>query len=174
MNWRPSKFVVGRGGYIGGDFTRQRLIDIATKIGYRHRKSHNLGSTWFGDPQIMIDLVKIVERAGKHILENEFGPEVENVWPKWWKGVTSMYAQEIAINDRLEEDQVEINFDSVDVNSNSNRPLADAYHIHVWPGVPKGDYFDKYQQYKIEDFPRDKLNITIIKDYCMAMFFYGK
>jgi hypothetical protein len=52
------------------------LRDIAKKFGYNHGAIHNLCSGWLVSPQDSIKLANLTTRIGKHLLEQEFGPNV--------------------------------------------------------------------------------------------------
>jgi len=90
----------------GIEFTDQRLKEIAHKLGYKHAGVHNLCSTWLVSPNDSIQLANLTTKIGKHFLLNEFGRHVQGLedipnegeWPKWWFGVISLYAADIAIN----------------------------------------------------------------------------
>jgi hypothetical protein len=90
----------------GTDFTHERIRNIAKKLGYNHSAIHNLCSTWLVNPQDSIKLANLTTKIGRHFIEKEFGKNVSGIedlpdigsWPKWWRGVTSLYAADIAIN----------------------------------------------------------------------------
>ena len=110
----------------GEEFTHKRLENIAKKLGYRHGGYHDLCSTWLVKPKDSIILANMTSIIAKHFIAHEFGKKVQGLinqifliniestrrcflgiqdlpdigeWPKWWRGVTSLYAAEIAIND---------------------------------------------------------------------------
>eukprot|EP00494_Astrolonche_serrata_P032389 UN32658 len=54
-------------------------------------------------PDVMWDISKKTADLCIELLENEFDErEIEVSWPKWWKGVTSMYAGELILNDEFD------------------------------------------------------------------------
>jgi hypothetical protein len=60
----------------GADFTKNRIKQIAKKLGYNHSGIHDLCSTWLVSPSDSIQLANLTTLIGKHFIENEFGPHV--------------------------------------------------------------------------------------------------
>ncbi|SPQ98043.1 unnamed protein product (mitochondrion) [Plasmodiophora brassicae] len=178
FTWRPTRFVTGRGAYSTMWYTQARLVGIAEKLGLRHRRAFCVGSTWFGDSKTVIALTNLTEHVARHFLDNEFGPDEEIVWPKWWRGVTSMYAGELAVNHLLDDDEHDSNPSQIDADSTSKDPTAGVYHIHCWQGITFPRYFSKTvffyeQRYTKEAYPQSSLDPDVIRDYCMLVALYG-
>ncbi len=73
-------------------------------------------------------------------------------WPKWWRGVTSLYAGEIAINHIYSSSlghQHESN--ALDVPGFSKKSIWNAWHIHC---LHNEDEFSKFKH-------RDRLNLFL-------------
>ncbi|CAF1453311.1 unnamed protein product [Adineta steineri] len=123
----------------GNNFTKERLKNIARKLGYKHGGIYNLCSTWLVHPKDSIAIANLTIKLGRHFLQNEFGPNVSGLeklpangeWPFWWRGVTSLYAAEIAIN-HLYFPSLGHQHEStaLDHRGYSTASLWNAWHIH--------------------------------------------
>jgi hypothetical protein len=170
-------FVVGKGNYVHMEFTQNQLKGVAKKLGLRHQGIHNLGSTWFGKPEIVAKLSEATLWICKHFILDEFGPNVENSWSKWWRGVTLLYAAELAINDMLNASEFVSLRDRIDYESTSGAALdanGGIPHIHCWHTEER---FSKIKfkdgLYTPDKFNETDLDITIVRDYCtwIAVFY---
>ncbi|CAF1107437.1 unnamed protein product [Adineta ricciae] len=135
----------------GTEFTNQRLRMIAQKLGYKHVGVHNLCSTWLVTPKDSIKIANLTTQIGRYLLDNEFGrhvPGIEDLpaigeWPKWWRGVTSLYAAEIAINHIYSSTLTHQHEAPVlDHPADSQLSLWLAWHIHC---LHNPSYFSKFQ-----------------------------
>ncbi|UJR32604.1 hypothetical protein I4U23_020064 [Adineta vaga] len=167
----------------GTEFTNNRLRLIAKKLGYKHMGIHNLCSTWLVNPQDSIRIANLTTQIGRYLLQNEFGhhiPGIEDLpeigeWPKWWRGVTSLYAAEIAINhiysstlDHRHEASV------LDHPSDSQQSLWNTWHIHC---LHNPSYFAKFRHRDdLYRFLRRSQNkrIQVISDYYSAEVIFKK
>ncbi|CAF1408464.1 unnamed protein product [Adineta ricciae] len=152
----------------GTEFTYKRIRDIAKKLGYKHMGIHNLCSTWLVHPNDSIQIANLTTIIGRHFLKNEYGPHVpgrsklyrkaleifssflgiENLpaigeWPKWWRGVTSLYAASIAIN-HIYSSTIAAHHQSpaIDHPSFSTSSIWHAWHIH---SLHNSEPFAKFQ-----------------------------
>ncbi|KAF0700158.1 Aste57867_9286 [Aphanomyces stellatus] len=176
LTYRPDKFVVGKGGYMK-EKTKPQLLQVVAELEMMHQGLHNIGSTWFGDATLLLDLVPHMLDVAEYILTSPVHG-VEKGWPLWHIPVTSMYAGEITINHYIPKANLLINDETIDVNAISDQaistlrgclhhPLVDAY---------QGRYFDKWAfkrgEYTSKNYPRSWLNISIVQDYMMIMVLY--
>ncbi|KAF0700157.1 Aste57867_9285 [Aphanomyces stellatus] len=177
LTFRPSQFVVGRGGYMDKTFTRARIVDVAAALNMTHQGLHNIGSSWFGSTELVLAMVPKMLDAAKFILESPVF-SVDKGFPDWHIGVASMYAGELVVNDCIPKDQVWINAESMDINCNGRERTANVYHSHCWPGDQYLGHFNKWAfergEYTPQRFPRASLDISYINDYFMAMALYGE
>ncbi|CAK4693523.1 hypothetical protein LEN26_009755 [Aphanomyces euteiches] len=177
LTFKPSKFVVGRGGYMIENFTKTKIQELATDLKLTHQGVFNVGSTWFGHSMLVLLMANKMMDVAKFILESP-KYNVDMGWPTWHIGVTSMYAGEIVVNHFIPKDNVWINSESIDINCNGRERTAQVYHSHCWPGDQYPGYFNKWAyergEYSTEKFPRKKLNLSYINDYFMAMVLYGE
>ncbi|KAF0700159.1 Aste57867_9287 [Aphanomyces stellatus] len=173
LTYRPDKFVVGKGGYMY-DETKPQLLQLVRDLNLTHQGLFNIGSTWFGNATLILDLIPHMLDVAKFILTSPvYG--VEKGWPLWHVPVTSMYAGEITVNHFVPAANLLINDETFDVNAVDGTAIATLYHIHCWPSVYQG-YFDKWAfkrgEYTTEKYPRASLDTSIVRDYIMTMALY--
>lgn len=169
-DYYPALYTVGQGGYVNDQNTRDKLKQIAQKFNLRHQGLHNLGSTHYGSASLVREVCKLATEISAHILTEEF-PDGEGQWPGWYKGVTTMYAAEIAVNhlvDQVIKDGIKIDFGSSSSNLIHNHP-----HIHCWHTDSMFSKFqfcaDKYDHLDTKD-----LDKNIIKNYCLHVALMSK
>ncbi|CAH1776773.1 unnamed protein product, partial [Owenia fusiformis] len=145
--------VTGQGGY-GSKFSENRLQGIATKLGLRYQHINNIGSSWYAEPGIFLKTVKLALDLSVHVYNHEFNKSlpglegifhqsVEGKWPEWWRGVSTMYGSELAINHLIPNlTQDHIAFRCMDTDSADGiTPVMKSPHIHCWN---RGD-FNKFE-----------------------------
>lgn len=128
IDLKDNEVLVGKGGYIGGDETINNLLRLSKRLGLNHRGIHNIGSTWLSHSHIMIRVGKASLECAGYIIKNEF-PEDEGEWPRWYAGVTSLYAGEVALNHSPYEITQTSKLDS---QSTSPDSVRDVFSIHSW------------------------------------------
>jgi hypothetical protein len=130
--WLPATFYVGKAGYAFMFDTQQRIHAWSERLGYRHRGIHQLGATWYGPPDLVLVAARIAANVTMVLHAQAFteGAKDEG-WPRWHRGVSSMYAQEIAINAIVPEAQPT---DMMDHPSMDAASINTIYHIHCWQG----------------------------------------
>lgn len=166
----PDLYTVGGGGYVNDEDTKTRLKNISAQFGLRHRGFHNIGSTHYGYAPLVRDVCKLAMKVALHIFTREF-TDGEGVWPCWYKGVTTMYASEIAVNDLVE--QFRIDRGKLDYYSTSGESVHDHPHIHCWH---TDDMFSKFWFWagKYDKMSMDDLDLDKIRDYCLYMALKSK
>jgi hypothetical protein len=161
----PDHFVCGNGGYSNNDEVRRRIREIAAEFGLKHRGLTNTGSTWYGPTPLLRRMAAMTEMLLQQVLSRF--REDPGEWPGWYKGVSLLYAAEIAIN-HLAPDAEKSN--ALDFYSTSRNSIQDHPHIHCWH---TDDKFSKHHfvsgRYSVED--TKNLNLDIIADYAMEMSF---
>lgn len=164
--FRPTAFTCGTGAYANDDTVRQRIVEIAARYGLVHRGLTNIGSTWYGPTDLVRRTSAFTEMLVKHILSQYFSSD-PGAWPGWYKGVSLLYAGEIAVN-HCAPDVTQSTL--LDATSSRRESVASCAHIHCWH---TDDKFSKHHfmagRYTSED-ARD-LDLDIVSDYCMAMSF---
>ena len=165
-DFHPDGFTCGVGAYSNDDEIRQRIGEIAARYGLVHRGLTNIGSTWYGPADVVRRASALTEMLTKHILTHYFATD-EGAWPGWYRGVSLLYAGEIAVNHCAPgAKQSEL----LDGLSTSHEPVSRYAHIHCWH---TDDKFSKHHfmsgRYTLED-ARD-LDLDVVSDYCMALSF---
>ena len=145
----PTAFTFGTGGYANDEEVRQRLRDIAADYGLVHRGITNVGATWYGPTVVVRRACAVSEMLAKHILTHYFTSEEEGQWPGWYRGVTSMYSGDIAVNHCARDAQ---RSELLDAASDSAEAITRYPHIHCWATEQT---FSKH--------------MTIIPEYCLAL-----
>jgi hypothetical protein len=174
LTFRPEQQVVVGEGFYSVEKSHPALRAIATDLKLRHHGLHNLGSTWFIRPALMLAAGPVITRVAKHMLTHEF-PHVEetskrglkHAWPEWWRGVTSMYAAEIGLNAVLaSRDDLLFGQAFLDVSSAHSRRFDGAVHLHPYHNQERFSKFVFHANgYNPNDFPRETLDLGVIRDY---------
>ena len=165
-DFRPSGFVTGMGGYSNDDDVRARIRAIAARFGLTHRGLTNVGSTWYGPTDVVRRTSAMTEMLLKYILSGEFAHD-EGAWPGWYRGVSLLYAGEIAVNHCAPDAQ---RSDLLDAHSTSPEPTSRFPHIHCWHTDDKfSKHFFMSGRYSPTD-TRD-LSLDVVRDYCLTMSF---
>ena len=165
-DFHPTGFTCGIGGYSNDDEVRRRIREIAARYGLVHHGLTNVGSTWYGPTEVVRRASAFAEMLMKHILAHYFATD-EGEWPGWYRGVTLLYAGEIAVNHCAPDAQQSA---LLDAGSTSQESVSRCAHIHCWH---TDDKFSKHAfmggRYTPED-ARD-LDLDLVSDFCMAMSF---
>ncbi|MDQ6598592.1 hypothetical protein E2K98_14130 [Bacillus salipaludis] len=166
----PDYYTVGGGGYVNDSEVSGNLKTIAQKLGYRHQGHHNIGSTHYGWAPLVRNVCIHSLAAAKYIINNEFSNGY-GIWPGWYKGVVSMYSNEIAVNHLV--DKVIIDGNKLDYFSTSSESTLDHPHIHCWHTAEMFSKFafelGYYDHIKLEE-----LDQSIVKDYCLFIALKAK
>jgi hypothetical protein len=162
----PSGFVTGLGGYSNDDDVRARIRAIAARFGLTHHGLTNVGSTWYGPTDVVRRASAVAEMVLRHILSHEFADH-EGAWPGWYRGVSLLYAGEIAVNHCAPDAQ---RSELLDAHSTSREPTSRFPHIHCWH---TDDKFSKHFFMAGRYTPADAHgpSLDVVRDYCMAMSF---
>ena len=133
-------FMVGRGGYCD-PFNMERLKNVAKKLGLVHRGVHCVGSTWYGDTELLIQISKKTIELTAYMYKNEFHPKLAGLesipfdknpdgeWVRWWRPVSSMYGGELATNHYIKNFS-ESYKGQMDIKSCTKTSILNTLHIH--------------------------------------------
>ena len=159
------RFMTGVGGYVNDQATKDNLFQAAKDFGLRHRGLHNLGSTWYGPAEQVLQVGELTAQLTHKFLD-EYFLEDEGEWPGWFRGVALLYAAEIAVNHLL--DDVQRSPLQIDHPSTSNGLITDHAHIHCWH---TDEIFSKFafRRGKYKEIDIADLDTTIVRNYCLAM-----
>ena len=108
----------------------------------------------------------MTEMLLRYILAHEFALD-EGAWPGWYRGVSLLYAGEIAVNHCAPDAR---RSDLLDAHSTSPEPTSRFPHIHCWHTDEKfSKHFFMSGRYTSADTLG--LDLDVIRDYCLAMSF---
>lgn len=166
----PEEYTVGKGSYVFSDNVRNSIKKVSNRLGLNHCGLHNLGSTHYGNPELVRKVSKLAVSIAEYILVEEF-KYTEGSWPEWYRGVTSMYSSEIALNHLIPN--VKIAPEQLDYDSTSSSHIHLHPHIHCWH---TDSMFSKFQfaQGNYDHLVRNQLNIELVNDYCLYMSLLSK
>ncbi|MGL4798774.1 MAG: DUF7164 domain-containing protein, partial [Cellulosilyticaceae bacterium] len=111
------------------------------------------------------EVSELTMKVGEYIYTNLFQHATTD-WPSWFKGVTSMYASEIAVNHLVPE--IHIDPSRLDCSSTLTESIHLHPHIHCWH---TNELFSKFK-FCANDYKRispDTLNIQKVNEYCLYM-----
>jgi hypothetical protein len=165
-NWNshyPQGFETGLGAYNNDFNTKQKLNDVVErlKLKINGKYNYNIGSSWYGSSDKILSVAQLTVKICREFLLNEFKNFVGE-WPGFFRGVTSLYASEIAINYLIDN----INYNNIDIDSDSNSLKINATHIHF---IHCDIMFSKHAflEGKYTDVDPNSLNTDIINQYCL-------
>lgn len=163
--FKPTTLTVGQGFYSNSDDIRQRCEKLALNFNLNYKKLYNLGSTFYGPTKLVREICQLATTLCEYLLTVEF-KDHHGEWPHWFRGVSSMYATEVAINHCAESLVGPSKL--LDFFSTSTESVQDYPHVHCWH---TNELFSKFEwekgSYANTDF--NTLDLNIIRDYCLAM-----
>ena len=159
----PQLYTVGQGRYANSNQVKNNIKRIANHFDLSHQEIHNLGATHYGNAQLVRAVARLALSLSEYLLTTEF-KENEGSWPGWYKGVTTMYSCEIAVNHLVPEfkiDQTKLDYDSTATDSITTHP-----HIHCWH---TNNMFSKFQFLagNYDHLSINNLDINQVNNYCL-------
>ncbi|CAH1799395.1 unnamed protein product [Owenia fusiformis] len=146
LGWLPKyEFMSGGGGY-ASEFNRKRIPEVAARLNLTHHGITNVGSTWYGKPDIFMKISQLTLKYTKHFYKNEFNKTLDGIqhimnkssvgeWPTWWRPVSLLYGGEVAINHAVPDfDISRIADKKLDYPSSSKLNILSYPHLHCWHG----------------------------------------
>lgn len=159
----PDVFTTGC-GYYSSTAIQQKLKEESVHKNLQHRNYYNIGATWYGRSEKIIEVADLTTEIMLYLLDKHFSKEW-GVWPGWYGGVCSMYASDLAINHLI--DQLDIT-SKIDYSSAGTDLVESKYTAHCLHTDMKFSKFvfmshnNKYQNINISD-----LDIKYVNDYCL-------
>lgn len=163
--FHPLRLTTGRGGYANEPETREGCRRVAATLGYRHHGRHNLGSTFYGETSLIRTICATATAICYWLVTVEFRDDPGS-WPKWFRGVASMYASEIALNHWAPD--LDGPTELLDHQSSSLCSVNEYPHVHCW----HGDEVYSKQQWRAGAYAKQtsaSLDLQVIWQYCLAM-----
>lgn len=163
-------------GFMGTDFTKARLRDLAEEWGLRHQNVTGMQSTWYINAKYYIDAIEKTSKYAQKLLETQWLEEIcdqlmeENGkkicgWANWHRGVVSLYASELALNDVIDDFNDSFRTKLIDVAVTRHVQTSDvilAHNIHTH--LKDGDYH-KFPFHKNFNFGWEKTCEAAEKEY---------
>ncbi|MDR5740685.1 MULTISPECIES: hypothetical protein [unclassified Caballeronia] len=167
VDFRPSYPVHGRGHYHRRPDFREKMLDFCKRHGVIHHNHFGCGSSLLAQSQLVVPFLRRQTYWCEKLLR-DFGDDPANwgTWPDWFRGVSSMYAAEIAAAEagnaflRLGRERI------LDVESFCDEKIDSlVFHIHA---VHTDTYFSKfeYRNGAYDDVDINALDISYIDQYC--------
>jgi hypothetical protein len=163
LGLEPEKTFIGYGGYMSskeGSEVSSKLIEFSKKLNFVYQNINHIGASIFGKTDLLTTLIYSHFLVTKFILKS-FGNDLGK-WPGWFRGVSSMYAIHLVINNFCEVKKIKQN--TLDEFCADDKITKDTYHIHAWH---YDGYFSKHKWFNGE---YGKLVVDIIpsvaNQYC--------
>lgn len=181
FNLKEKKIIFGMGGY-SINFNMKRLMEISAKLGLHHQGVHDIGSTWFGISDVIVEAGKLTSNLTIHLFKNEFNPKLPGLekipfvkdplgkWPEWWKPVASMYAGEMAVNHLLKSDISHLSRGTLDSDSCSTVNVWKKLHIHCWHNPCDFNKFKFQKHLEMALYSKDGLPGKVLHEMMESMY----
>jgi hypothetical protein len=155
--------LVGMGGYNDRSSEINSNLDrIANDIGLKRcYRLTNIGATTLINWENLI-LFRTVKNITEYILKNEFKND-DGKFPGFFKGTSSMYAQELVFNKLLRDN---FWYSNLDIKSYFTRKIGNNdYHIHTFQVYDDFSKINHFRGKYDKDYYK-KFNINTINGYC--------
>ncbi|WP_158783766.1 hypothetical protein [Pantoea sp. BAV 3049] len=166
-DFRPSFPVHGRGLYHSSDDFKNNMLNFCQRHGVKHFSSFGCGSSLLASSDLMLPFLRRQIHWCEVLLE-AFGKDEKNwgKWPGWFRGVTTMYAAEIAANEAYWEMLYRGRERILDVESDLDE-LIDSMTLHIH-AVTTDRCFSKYKlrEGEYQSVDPDALDRSRIPQYC--------
>lgn len=167
VDFRPSYPVHGRGHYHHSADFRETMVDFCRRHGVPHHNHFGCGHSLLARAHLVVHLLRR-QIHWCEVLLREFGHDPANwgTWPGWFRGVSSMYAAEIAAQE-AGNDYIWLGRERIlDVESFCQEKIDNlVFHIHA---VHTDDFFSKseYRKGAYDSADVDALDPSFINQYC--------
>jgi len=154
--YEPSKLLVGQGGYYDTDDENKInfIKKISNDFNLKYRHMSNVGASFFGKTNLVLNLVKNQAIITEHILNKYFNENDVDLESVFKKEISSMIAGEVTVNGCLTNQH--INLYTLDHKCWETTKIgSDVLHIHAWHTTQKWskhDYFNgKYKDWVVKE-----------------------
>lgn len=159
----PDTFTTGTGYYSSQEIV-EKLVEIANQKKIKYRNYFNIGATWYGKTNPVLEVAELTKQIMLELLAEYFSSDW-GVWPHWYGGVCSMYASDLAINHLI--DSLTIT-NKIDYSSAGTNPVNDTYSAHC---LHTENQFSKFLFYPKDSIYRNKdisnIDISTVNNYCL-------
>lgn len=161
----PEGYKTGKGVYANHFSVKQKILEVAERLQLNHQGIFNIGSTHYGKSSLVKEVCNTATKVTSYLLNSEFKNYIGQ-WPQWYRGVSSMYAAEIATNHHVQS--IQIDPKNLDVESTLGNPITDQPHIHFWHTHKIFSKFvflnGGYNQFHYSSIQTDRINT-----YCLSI-----
>ena len=130
--WKD-KVYVGIGMYANhldtSSLIQEKLKVISKGLGLNYWGHSHIGASLIGNTQNVVGISNLQVTVTKWLLNHGF-PNGNGTWPGWFKGVSALYAHDIAINHAIPP--LSLQQGSLDVWCAGNKITSLDLHIHAW------------------------------------------
>jgi hypothetical protein len=164
---RPSYPVHGRGHYHRTQDFREKMLEFCHRHGVTHFNHFGCGHSLLAESRLVVHFLRR-QTYWCEMLLRDFGDDPANwgTWPDWFRGVSSMYAAEIAAQELVNECLIMGRERILDVESLCQTKLDSlVFHIHA---VHTDQYFSKFEYRKgaYDGADLNALDLDFINQYC--------
>jgi len=144
--------------------TRDQVREVAHELKLTYKDISHVGSSIICRTPRLMKITRMHLKVTEYLLKHGWKPGEIGDWPGWFRGVASMYAIDIAVNNYVH--LLEIQQGSLDVWCGSNDITKLDMHIHAWPQKQE-DLFNKtnFHDGVLTEFKSDKIP-TKAGEYC--------
>lgn len=153
-NFKPSKFLIGQGGYYDqkDDNKINFIKKVSQELGLGYNNMTNIGASFFAKTHEVLAVVKMQAQITEYVLQKYFKTDRIEKESQFRVGISSMIAGEVAINHMFNSQH--INLYSLDSKCWKTSVIgSDTLHIHAWhTDIPwsKHRYFEgKYANWEV-------------------------
>jgi len=162
VNLKPRLATFGIGLYALEPIVVAKLVQIAAQWGI-HPVFNNIGSSVIAPSDQILQYSQIQFEYCKKLANEEF-LDGYGEWPRWFFGVLSMYAGQLAANAMFGTSMV---LGGLDVHCMSYDEMCNTdYHIHAWHTFDDFSKF-KWRNGEYKDINPKLLDKNVICDYCL-------
>jgi hypothetical protein len=167
VDFRPSYPVHGRGHYHHSQDFREKMLDFCRRHDVIHHNHFGCGHSLLAESKLVVHLLRR-QIYWCEMLLRDFGNDPANWgnWPDWFRGVSSMYAAEIAANESGNEFIYLGRERILDVESFCQAKIDNlVFHIHA---VHTEHHFSKFEFRKgtYDSTDVNALDLSFIDQYC--------
>lgn len=168
VNFEPLYPVHGRGNYHFMSDFREKMLDFCQRHNVAHHHRFGCGSSILLSSEMMVRFLQRQMHWAKKLIEY-FGEDRSGwgKWPGWYRSVLSMYAAEIAANERWGDYLQNCRERILDMESNNKGNIDTlTLHIHATPGSTVFSKFG-YRNGEYSEIEKETLDVRRVGEYCM-------
>lgn len=159
----PETFTTGC-GYYSSTVIQNKLKEESHNKNLIHRNYYNVGATWYGAADQIVDVASLTTELMLYLLDKYFSKDW-GVWPGWYGGVCSMYASDLAVNHLVPNLNITPKIDYSSAGSELVNNIYTAHCLHTDAKFSKFVFSVPHNLYQTIDL--NSLDIQYVNDYCL-------